>query len=440
MLALPLDTLRRMVPKLSAARELRRACQSGTFELARELAGAFELTADDLAECDDYGALRAACKYGHIDIARWLAERFALRPKAARARDNYALYAACEYGRTKLVHWLVAHFGLTATDVRTRASRAFRAACTNNHLELAQWLVGHFGLTAADINEVDSDALSHACAVGHGPMLVWLLQYASAATETGARNVLFSACGGCARMQLQIVERIAGVFGFGPEAPADLKRECLGYACKMGNLELARWLVAHFHLTATHARGNTLLGSDGLGNVFLCDTLTLTCISGHLAVAKWLVATFSLTANDVQAYHALCCACRARGTVELAQWLVATFGLVITETTAVELAANACLEDNLAVAQWATTFGRFPPETAEVHAIAAANDGQHAMVAWLVQEYALPPIKVRNNAVRRAGRRSRFVPYGGEPDRSDEEPDDSDSDGSDEAPDVSDSD
>ncbi|HVE12327.1 MAG TPA: ankyrin repeat domain-containing protein [Elusimicrobiota bacterium] len=83
------------------------------------------------------------------------------------------------------------------------------------------------------------------------------------------------------------------------------------WACQRGHLELARWLVERFALTAEDARRD--------------DVFVKACRKGHLKLAGWLADTFGFDVRD-ENYHALRWACMV-GRHKVAAWLLARSAL-----------------------------------------------------------------------------------------------------------------
>jgi len=120
------------------------------------------------------------------------------------------------------------------------------------------------------------------------------------------------------------------------------KNAALRDACRNGHLEVAQWLVSCFHLTAADARDD--------GNY----TLYLACEEGHLGVVQWLVTRFELGAADMRGTcgSVLGTACES-GHLEVAVWLAERFG---TDTMScidhARALRSACRHGWLPAVQW----------------------------------------------------------------------------------------
>ena len=99
-------------------------------------------------------------------------------------------------------------------------------------------------------------------------------------------NHIFSQA--CSDGRLEICKWLVRTFNLTAEDVRSDDNSALRWACKKGHLEVFLWLVSTFNLSITDARSR---------NNF---ALRMACREGYLKVCKWLVGIFEFTAEDVK--------------------------------------------------------------------------------------------------------------------------------------------
>jgi len=193
----------------------------------------------------------------------------------------------------------------------------------------------------------------------------------------------------CLENAHRIARRLEGVFELtGAEVRAHDNR-ILRLACGGGHLELARWLVDHFGLTAADARA----GRDSSSYT----PLQLASARDRLEVARWLAGHFRLTETDAHLTHSygFRAAC-ANGHFGSAYWLAGYFGPAAGAEYLTAF-ADAC-RGHPGTARW---LAHFRPAAADVRAghnralHAAFGDGGLGVARWLIEHYRLAAGDVR---------------------------------------------
>jgi hypothetical protein len=256
--------------------------------------------------------------------------------RAALARE---LEAACVAGNTEAVLEIVAVYGTLGgpgDDARVGGA-AVAAACDSDNLDLAAHVA-----EALDVRELPGVAhvLSRAAQRGLGPTTQWIARkFELTAGAIRAIGVLADAAAGG---DLDLVKWLIAHYGLGADDVRARSCRALRLACEYGRLDVARWLTRTFRLTTADARAQYNYA------------LRYSCANGHLATAQWLEVQFGLTAHDIRTHNcfALRDAC-ANGHLETAQWLVTSFDLASHVRDENDYALRgACLNDHLPMVQW----------------------------------------------------------------------------------------
>ena len=183
----------------------------------------------------------------------------------------------------------------------------------------------------------------------------------------------------CGRGDLSDAQRIASEYKYTTSDVRGDDNAALRAACKCGCLEIVRWLVKTFTLTAEDARAHHAEGGTAL--IYACS-------GGHLEVAKWLTDEFDLTIEDADVYGGgfdettLECVC-ANGHLEVAKWMVNAFDLIAEKR-------HICGDDMQSGGLWLLYM--------------ACKNGHWLTVKWIIKTFSLSFDLVYHTASHLCGR------------------------------------
>ena len=250
--------------------ELAWACSQNYLLLAQWIWNCMHLRNPDFYFCD---VLASACE-GGLKIAQWYCH---VTAKVARYNEILALKSACLKGHLDVAQWLVSTCDIRRKHVVADLS-SFEKACESGRMEIVQWMAETFNLTAESVRGavLRSSAFSSACAGGNFEIVRWFAATFQLSRSNGVRNI-----------------------------------ESFRYVCLHG-IEAAQWMVDLLQITA----------ADDLSA--LVNAVHEVCERGIVDVARWLVASFHLTNEEVNEHDLLFAACTS-GNLSTAQWVCDEF-------------------------------------------------------------------------------------------------------------------
>lgn len=328
----------------------RYACKNGHLQVAKWLKQVCPTIAHD---SKDNFAFYTTCASGHLEVGKWLKKEW---PEIDhRAYDEYAFRSACENGHFLVAKWLLETW--PSIEFRTYRDYAFRCACGNGHLEIGQWL---YNKMATIEEKVITNAFELACQNGHLPVIEWLHTFC---------NLSYTAkifVDVCKHNRLNILKWLVKNL-----APTTIDKYYYNitfhFACRSGNLDLAKWLVNECPEINYNVTDN--------------ETFRFACRNGHLDIAKWLQETWPKINHDEHRNLAFLWACQ-NGSLDVAKWLYELRPVPYTHHTP-EVFISACQNGHLTTAKWLTTIYTIPRKILSEAFKYACTYNQLDVAIWL---------------------------------------------------------
>lgn len=369
----------------------------------------FPLAPDATMKCAS-AALRAACEHGHEDMARHVASMVQLSVETSCMDICEAWYGACLRGHVDLVQFLHLQWPLTSTineanswdfpddgmlqaseecpperQIHRHLSTALHNACGSGNMELIEWLIDTYDLDESHVRYDNTQTVCRACYNGHVQVVRWLCETydLTLADIRGYNNTAFrnAVNSGCMDVIVYLQEHFPSDATM---VPYFYGHDLLRHALVKGRLDVARWFIDTFELSAEFVRDTgreAFLEGCRQGNVPMLQHVHDVCHFGREDVFT----------EDGQALRAAC----GQGHVAVLEWMCATFGTVTPGlyNPAYALLDIACRNGHLAMVQWlcfrAPSFDVYPKWYYK-YALETARTRHHTHVAdWLQQLYKL---------------------------------------------------
>ena len=253
---------------------LENACRSGNLETAKWVVDTFKPVLNDRSIYYQ-NILKSASQEGHLDILKWFMSTFQCDRDDVRNFNYICLYWAASRGHFDIVKWIVSTFEVTIEDLRRSNNEILRSACISGNFEIAQWLISNLPVTINDM--FDSLVQYRSVGVMYAICLLSDLEKVRWVVSRFNIQTVAASAAAAAKVGIDFVKLRKGII------------DCLGAACRFGNIGLAQWLIAIFKITIKEVRESEFQP--------FCEA----CAGGCLETVRWVVSHFRLTQEDVTA-------------------------------------------------------------------------------------------------------------------------------------------